>query len=189
MSELIWPSTIVLILFSLVAAIDGSYYHLQKNRLYQWQESLFEHLLHTVRAILMMPTLWFLYISPARGLWLYLALSLVIIDLIVMVADTLIEYRSRAHLGGLSRGEYTIHLIANSLHMIAIVLAFASFPLTAWQLDQTGSAIITHPASVKWIVTTMLFFTGIATLQHIILIKPTALATLIRSNNKIQAAH
>lgn len=188
MSELIWPSTIVLILFSVVAAIDGSYYHLQQNRLHQWQESLFEHLLHTLRAFLMMPVLWLLYVNPARGLWLYLALTLVIIDMVVMVADTLIEYQSRAHLGGLSRGEYTVHLISNSLHMIAIALAFSSLPFAAWQINQATSLNITQPPLVKWIATTILFFTTIATLQHILLINPTALASLIRSGHKAQSA-
>jgi hypothetical protein len=188
MPELIWSSTIVLILFSLVAAIDGTYYHLKKNRLYQWQESLFEHLLHTIRAFLIIPTLWLLYINPAQGLWLYVALALVVIDLIVMVADTLIEYQSRAHLGGLSRGEYTVHLISNSLHMIAIALAFASFPAAAWQLDQTASPTIAHPQLVKWIASTLLFFTVIATLQHLFLIKPATLSSLLRSGNKTQIA-
>jgi hypothetical protein len=188
MPELIWPSTIVLILFSLVAAIDGTYYHLKQNRLYQWQESLLEHLLHTVRAFLIIPTLWLLYIEPARGLWLYIALALVVIDLIVMVADTLIEYQSRAHLGGLSRGEYTVHLISNSLHMIAIALAFASFPPAAWRLDQTDLPAIAHPQLVKWVARTLLFFTVIGTLQHLFLIKSEALAGLLKSGNKTQIA-
>jgi hypothetical protein len=170
MPTLIWPSLVLLILFLMVAAIDGSYFHLQQHRLYARRESYFEHLLHTIRALLILPTLWLLFIFPAQGYLLYLTVALVLLDIAVMVMDALIEYRSRAGLGGLSRGEYTVHLIANSLHMMAITLAFASRPAASWQLVEHAASVA--PPAVALIGKLLLAGATIAALHHLWLLYP-----------------
>lgn len=172
MEILIWPSFILLVLFLGVGAIDGVYFHIQKYKLFAYQESRFEHLLHSLRALLMIPTIFLLYVIPCQGWQLYLALGLVITDLVIMVIDVLVEYKSRVNLSGLTSAEYTIHMIANSLHMMAITLAFASRPIEYWQIYYNGLVKFSPPELIKTIATVFVLTTFLGTIHHFLLLNP-----------------
>lgn len=172
MNTFIWLSFILLVLFLGVGAIDGVYFHLQKYKLFAHKESRFEHLLHSLRALLIIPTIFLLYTLPCQGWQLYLALGLVLIDLVLMVIDVLVEYKSRANLGGLTRAEYTIHMIANSLHMIAITLAFASRPMDYWQLSYSGLVKFSPPEFIKTIASVFVVTTTLGAIHHLLLLHP-----------------
>ncbi|ULT39100.1 hypothetical protein KRR40_29315 [Niabella defluvii] len=56
-------STTLLVAYSLLALFDGVFLHLYKYRLYEHKESKFEHLTHTIRAILFTGILISLFIN------------------------------------------------------------------------------------------------------------------------------
>lgn len=136
MSEtlMIW-ATVFLGLFAIIAAVDGFYFHLWKYRLYARAESLYEHQLHTIRAFLFVPIVFFLFYKNFGGLALWLGVFFIFLDLIVEIMDVLDENQSRAALGGLSPVEYLIHILATMLRTAFIVLALAAKPLSAWNLS------------------------------------------------------
>jgi hypothetical protein len=118
-------SLICLIAFVILATYDGVYLHLWKYELFNWNESLFEHKTHTIRAILFPIIVWLLFIqSSLIAFWI--ALALVAIDLVVLGIDAYSEKESREFMGGLPKWEYILHLFANSFHFAAIVLIIAT---------------------------------------------------------------
>lgn len=62
-------SIILLIAYSLLALFDGVFLHLYKYRLYEHKESKFEHLTHTVRAVLFTGILIALFINIEDNRW------------------------------------------------------------------------------------------------------------------------
>ena len=170
METFMWASFVLLLLFLGVGAIDGIYFHLNRYKLFAHSESRFEHFLHSIRALLLVGIVLLLYVLPGQGWQLYLALILVGIDLIVMAIDVWIEYQSRSNLGGLSREEYTVHVLANTLHMMALTLAFASRPLHYWQLDYSGALSFSPPQIIKTVSTILLIPMAIGVIHHFLLL-------------------
>ena len=75
MIEVIWGyqiATISLILFVLLGAFDGIYFHMIKYKLYKHPPAQFEHFLHTLRGFLFLPIalLFFVWNSAGSLLWL-----------------------------------------------------------------------------------------------------------------------
>lgn len=136
MSEtlMIW-ATILLVLFSLIAAVDSFYFHLWKYRLYARPESRYEHRLHTFRAFLFIPIVYFLFYRNFGGFALYLGIFFILLDLIIEILDVLDENQSRVLVGGLSSIEYLIHVLATILRTSFIVLVLAAKPLSAWGFE------------------------------------------------------
>jgi hypothetical protein len=133
--QLMTAATIFLILFGLVAAFDGLYLHLWKYRLYARAESLSEHKLHTLQGFLFMPVVFFLFYKDFGGWALWAGVVFVALEQVVEILDVLSENKSRARLGGLSSTEYTAHVVAITARTVAIALALAAKPLSAWSLD------------------------------------------------------
>lgn len=173
METFIWASFILLLLFLGVGAIDGVYFHINRYQLFAHPESRFEHFLHTIRGLLLVGIVLLLYVLPGQGWQLYLALSLALIDLVVMAVDVWIEYQSRSKLGGLSREEYTVHVLANTLHMMALTLAFASRPLQYWQLDYSGTLSFSPPQIIKTVSTVLLIPMAVGVIHHFLLLSST----------------
>ena len=69
MNHLMIAALLCLALAIVLGAIDGSYYHLQKYRLYANAESRFEHQLHTIRAFLFAPIIWLLFGSKIASVY------------------------------------------------------------------------------------------------------------------------
>ncbi|MBX7221070.1 MAG: hypothetical protein K1Y36_14070 [Blastocatellia bacterium] len=134
MPNLMYPATVFLMLFGVVAAFDGLYLHLWKYRLHTRAESLVEHRWHTLRVFLFLPVVYGLFYRNSGGWALWLTVILVGIDFGVALLDVLEENQSRASLGGLSSTEYAIHVVTMTLHTVAISLALAARPLAAWSL-------------------------------------------------------
>lgn len=138
-------SIILLLAYSLLALFDGVFLHLYKYRLYEYKESKFEHLTHTIRAILFSGILISLFINIENNSLFLLGISLVIADIIIMIVDAYVEKDSRAFMGGLPRWEYIIHLLVNGCHFASI----AVFLVIKINLDSNGITFVNHFQQVE----------------------------------------
>lgn len=102
-------SLIFLILFSILSAFDGLYLHLYKYKLHQREDSLYEHKLHTLRALFFFIILILMFLYESKGFYLYFLILILGADYIIEINDMLIEYKSRANIGGLKKHEYFLH--------------------------------------------------------------------------------
>ncbi len=118
-----------------IGAIDALYFHLQKYALFARAASKREHLVHTLRGVLLPLALWLGYASPRTTATLMVFGLVELADFALVVWDVSIEHASRRELGALSRGEYLVHVVATTLHSGAIALALASWPAEAWLLE------------------------------------------------------
>jgi hypothetical protein len=118
-------STILLLTFALLAIIDGFYLHIFKYQLFNHKESKFEHLTHTIRAILFPLIVYFLFITQNCLTSFYLGILFVIIDIGVLGIDAFVEKDSRSFMGGLPRWEYILHLFVNGFHFASIAVFLA----------------------------------------------------------------
>ena len=135
MHGLVVASSLILLAFAVLSAVDGIYLHLIRYRLHANPSSYREHLFHTVRAVLFAPILVTLFTSVTGGALLWLGVALVLADQIAELLDMWSERDSRAPSGGLSSLEYTLHVALTTLRSAAIVLALAARPAVAWALD------------------------------------------------------
>ena len=113
-------STILLLLFAVLAIIDGFYLHIFKYQLHNRLESKFEHFTHTLRAILFPLIVYFLYIKQDCNISFFIGVFLVFVDVLVLTVDAYVEKESRAFMGGLPRWEYILHLFVNGFHFASI---------------------------------------------------------------------
>lgn len=150
--DLVLAAAIALQLFATLSIIDGLYIHLWKLRLHRRPESYREHLWHTARSLLFAPVVAIVFARPSAGPLLWLGVGLVVLDQLAGAIDALSERDSRAVLGGLGRGEYTLHLVLGTLHAAALALAFAARPAEAWAWSAPTS-LGTWPASADLLVT------------------------------------
>jgi len=128
-------SLIFLVLFLVVATIDGLYFHLWKYRLFARKESIYEHKLHTIRAFLFIPIVFFLFYSDFGGLALWAGIFFILLDLIVELLDVFTENDSRASLGGLTSLEYAAHVTATTFRIAAISFALAAKSVESWSFS------------------------------------------------------
>jgi len=135
MTDLYLPSTAALLVFMLLGTVDGLYLHLWRYRLYARPASRREHRYHTVAAVLFAATLPAVFLWETAGLLLWTGVALIGADMVVSLADMLAERDSRAGLGGLSRGEYVLHMVIMMAKASALSLALAARPQAAWALD------------------------------------------------------
>jgi hypothetical protein len=100
--QLMTAATVFLMIFGVVAAVDGLYLHLWKYRLYARPESLREHKLHTAQGALFAPVVFLLFYADFGGPALWTAVLFLAFEQVVEILDVLDERDSRASLGGLS---------------------------------------------------------------------------------------
>lgn len=131
-------STILLVAFAVLAVIDGFYLHIFKYQLHNQAESKFEHLTHTLRAILFPLIVYFLFILQNSAIGFFIAITLVIVDIAILGMDAFSEKDSRKFMGGLPRWEYLLHLFVNGFHFASI----AVFLAIKLELRATGITII-----------------------------------------------
>ncbi len=132
-------STLVLLLaMATIGAIDGTYYHTYKYRLFEQPASRLETVTHILRALSLTVALGVLSQWIPVGGWYWAMAGLFTFDLVVDVVDILIEPRSRAPLGGLPPLEYFIHMIS-----IAISGgAWATFAIAGWPARNQATALV-----------------------------------------------
>lgn len=115
-------TTVLLILFSILAVYDGFYLHIFKYRLHNHPQSMTEHLTHTLRAVFFPAILYFLFLNQDCQLSFIISSAVVIADLLVLGFDAYIEKDSREFMGGLPRWEYILHLFVNGFHFASIAV-------------------------------------------------------------------
>ncbi|QYO65560.1 hypothetical protein [Leptolyngbya sp. 7M] len=138
MEHLVTLGFVFLNLFMIVGSVDLFYYHLWKYKLHTRPESRYEHKLHMAFAFLMVPIGYFLYYQNLGGIGLWVALFLVIAALGIEMLDVFSENSSRASLGGLTTGEYSLHVTTTILKVASFAFMFASKPLYAWSLSASA---------------------------------------------------
>lgn len=106
---------ILLALIGLLGAFDVAFFHSWKGRLASRRECRREVVIHVVRGVVYAAQ--FLVVPNLRfaGLAYALLVALFVVDASVAVADVLEEPRSRAAQGGLSGGEYLMHIVLSVL--------------------------------------------------------------------------
>ncbi len=132
--------TILLLAFALLALYDGFYLHIFKYELFNHPESKFEHLTHTIRAVLFPFIVYFLFLIQNSEFSFFIGIFLVIIDLMVLGIDAYVEKDSRRYMGGLPRSEYILHLFVNGFHFASIAVFLAI------KLSFTASGVVILPS-------------------------------------------
>ncbi len=125
MDILFYLASASIVLFMILATYDGFYLHLWKYRLFDREESLFEHKTHTARAIMFPLIVWLLFINETSFLLFLTGIAFVVLDIVVLAIDAYSEKESRSFMGGLPTWEYIAHLFANAFHFSAIILVLA----------------------------------------------------------------
>ena len=131
-------SSILLVLFALLALYDGFYLHIFKYQLHNHSESKNEHITHTFRAVFFPAILYFLFLRQDCPTSFFIGISLVVLDIVVLGIDAFMETESRTFMGGLPRWEYILHLFVNGFHFASI----AVFLTLKLNLTADGIAII-----------------------------------------------
>ena len=139
MEHLVIASFVFLNLFMIVGAVDLFYFHMWKYKLHTRPESIYEHKLHGIFALTMVPLAFFLYYQNSGGYALWAGVFFVGAALGVEMLDVFSEGDSRASVGGLTTGEYSLHVAATILKVASFAFIFASKPLSAWSLESTSN--------------------------------------------------
>ena len=167
MENLMIAATICLMVFSLVAGFDGIYFHFYKYKLYARAESLYEHKMHTVSAVLFIPVVALLFAGNFAGVLLWLGVLFILAETVIEIADVLSERDSRASIGGLSPAEYATHVLAITFRVAALALALAAKPLSAWDLSASVVASQQYPEIVTTTALNMVIGNIVMVLVHI----------------------
>jgi hypothetical protein len=102
---------LILCLLAPIGAIDVLYYHLYRFRLYSRPHSVAEQATHLVRQACFVLVVVILAGGVSSNEADVVVLFLLGLDLVNSGIDVWLEPRSRAQLGGLSRGEYLLHFL------------------------------------------------------------------------------
>lgn len=173
---LIYTGLIFLVVFAVLSFLDGVYLHLIVYKLPENPESKFEHLTHTLRAILFLPILLTIFYWNLSGSMLLFAVGLIIVDLIIEAIDVISERRSRKSIGGLSDREYLLHVTLTTTRVAAITLFLASKPKDAWF---AALSLADYPEVARTIVLNLIPGAIVITVLHIALIMhPTLISKL-----------
>ena len=119
-------ASILLIMWSLLGSFDSTYYHDKKHSLHLHNESIREHLYHTIRAICYPIIVFSLFYKNIIGIIFVVGVLAMIIDTIFFILDAFEEKNSRNKWGGLSHGESITHLFSNTVHYCAITTILLS---------------------------------------------------------------
>lgn len=134
MEHLVILGFVFLNLFMVLGAVDLFFFHIWKYKLHTRPESRYEHKLHMAFAFLMVPVALLLYYQDLGGVGLWAAVFFVVAALSTELLDVFSENDSRASLGGLSTGEYALHVVLTILKVASFAFMFASKPAAAWDL-------------------------------------------------------
>ena len=79
------------ILFALLGAFDGIYFHIYKYKLHLHPPAQFEHQIHSFRGVLFIPIVFLFFVLNSAGSLLWLGIALLAIDFVAELIDILIE--------------------------------------------------------------------------------------------------
>lgn len=165
-------SLFLLVVFALLSAIDGLYFHLWKYRLHARAESRREHLLHTLRSLLFPAIVLALYAQPSAGIILWIGVGLVVLDAGVEFWDVWIERDSRVAWGGLSSAEYLLHVLLTILRTASLALNLAARPIEAWYWSTPGLVASTNAGLAEFVTRSILPGAIGVALLHLWLLRP-----------------
>ena len=123
-----------LVLFSLLSAFAGIYFHMVKYKLHEHPPTRFVHQIHTFRGLLFIPIALLFFVSNSSGILLWLGLGLLLVDFIAEIVDIMVEKEARKELGGISSAETVIHVTATVFRMTALGIILALKPFSAYAL-------------------------------------------------------
>ena len=107
---------------------------------------------------------------------LLLATGVIIVDLIIEAFDVISERQSRKNIGGLSNGEYLLHVTLTTTRIASITLFLASKPKDAWL---TSLSLATYPEIVRTIVLNLIPGALLIMVLHIaLIIHPTLISKI-----------
>ncbi len=155
-----------MVLFGLLAIVDGFYYHDYKYKLAKDKESILEHIIHTFRAVAFPVVVYCLFQNDFGGLIMMVGVFVAFLDIILLAIDVRIEGHSRNRYGGLSNGEYATHLFANTFHYVSIALILAAQPEEAWAFTQSVELIRPYPEMTVWLGSAFVTGGTIAAVLH-----------------------
>lgn len=135
MDHLIIAGFVFLNLFMIVGAVDLFYFHMWKYKLHTRPESIYEHKLHGMFALIMVPIAYFLYYQNSAGWAVWAGVFFVVAALTVEMLDVFSEGDSRASVGGLTTGEYSLHVAATILKVASFAFIFGTKPVASWSLQ------------------------------------------------------
>ncbi|WGL58584.1 hypothetical protein QEJ31_08550 [Pigmentibacter sp. JX0631] len=130
-------SCLFLLIYLVIAVIDGFYFHIYKYKLYAREDSKKEHFLHTLNAILFPWSIFFVFCDKFKGLFLYFGIFLLILSLIIEFFDLYEELKSRKSLGGLTSNEYAMHFSLSALRATYSTLILVSRPTSDWIISNS----------------------------------------------------
>lgn len=135
-------ASVLLTLIGLLGAVDIAWFHTWKGALVTRPECRREAVIHVVRGFVYAAQ--FLVVPNLRltGAWYAALVALFALDVAIAAADVLEEPKSRAKQGGLSGGEYLMHI---TLSVLVGAMLCALFSASApWAQLPTGLAIEPH---------------------------------------------
>ena len=163
---MIIAATVCLVVFGILAIVDGAYYHDIKYKLYQDKESILEHIYHTIRAVMFPIMMYCFFAHDLGGLLLILGVTAAAIDLLTLLFDVKEEGRSRNRYGGLSNGEYMNHVFSNTFHFVSIALILAAKPAEAWTFKHSFELNRPYPEITVWVGSAFVTGGTIAAVWH-----------------------
>jgi hypothetical protein len=140
-------ATVLLVLIGLLGAFDIAYFHTYRGRLVDRPESRREAWLHVARGLVY--ALQFLAVPNLRLTGGFFALLAIVfaLDVAIAAADVLEEPRSRASQGGLSGGEYLMHVVLSVL--VGAMLSCVVSATARWPFEP--SAFAYEPHAPAWL--------------------------------------
>lgn len=159
----------LLMLTSLLGAVDVLYYHLYRFRLYERLESMAEEITHLTRHVLFLGITAIVTFGGGTRESAMLLWGLFAGDFVNNVIDVLLERRSRATLGGLPSAEYLIHILANFLTGLTVATYYWHSLPTATPLSQVqiGRGVMTIVlAALLLLIESSLFLRAVTRRKH-----------------------
>ena len=180
-------AAVCLVLFGLLGAIDGIYFHMIKYKLHLHPPAKFEHQIHTFRGILFIPIIALFFYWNVSGPLLWLGIGLLFIDFIAELVDIAVEKDARAEIGGISSVEAAFHVTATGFRMAALAIVIVSKPIESfyWSTDSWTLA----PYSTSLNVVAMVFMAGIGLALFAQIIMAFATDSLFICRKKICSTH
>lgn len=171
MEPLIIAGFVFLTLFMIVGAVDLFYFHIFKYKLHARPESRFEHKLHMTSAVLMVPVAYFLYFHNFGGYAVWAAVFFMVAGFASEILDVISEGDSRASLGGLTTGEFSLHVAATILKIASFAFMFLAKPISTWSLN-SPIVLGTHGPIAELIALKVMIGSFLVAVLHLVLLSP-----------------
>jgi hypothetical protein len=132
-------SGLLLLAIGLLGALDVFFFHRRHSRITDRRDARVEAWIHVARGVVY--TLQFVLIPNVRfaGAW-YAAFGLLFaVDVVIAIADVLVEHDTRRSVGGLPRGEYLAHIVLSV--MVGALLYSLALHTHGWLAEPTTLAL------------------------------------------------